>query len=248
MDAWTGRVGNPVTLQKYLYGNVDPVLMTDPSGQFSIGLALSPISTSSRLSYSVGSSAVRFGSNAFGTAARATFSGGRVVGAVLRKEIRNCTASKGNRCRLPNIVVVGSNISAAQDHISAAQTGRGNYKDGVGRSPTRLTYLPRSKQVGGSRWYRNKAACAGTVSRASYLQCDEYPFYASKQGGSNGWNNHKVSLQPIRQDHNGKAGSLWGAATRGIKNTKTRIMVVPWGPISFYRVTVNGKTRFSIIY
>lgn len=111
-----------------------------------------------------------------------------------------------------------------------------------------LAYLKGSEQAGSPGWYRNKPPCAGKTSDSSYLQCDEYPFYASKQGGRNGWNRYQVSLQPIRKDHNRKAGSLWGAATRGIRNSKTRIVVVPWGPVSFYRVTSNGKTRFGFIY
>jgi len=33
MDAWGGDQRNPITLNKYLYGNSDPVQWTDPSGR-----------------------------------------------------------------------------------------------------------------------------------------------------------------------------------------------------------------------
>ncbi|MEE9426377.1 MAG: polymorphic toxin-type HINT domain-containing protein [Methylococcales bacterium] len=42
MDTWMGNNSDPVTLHKYLYGNVDPVNVVDPSGHFgltSIGVA-----------------------------------------------------------------------------------------------------------------------------------------------------------------------------------------------------------------
>ncbi|MEE9302481.1 MAG: RHS repeat-associated core domain-containing protein, partial [Thiotrichaceae bacterium] len=43
MDTWMGNNSDPVTLHKYLYGNVDPVMFTDPSGNISLastGVAL----------------------------------------------------------------------------------------------------------------------------------------------------------------------------------------------------------------
>jgi len=37
MDTWMGVSSDPVTLHKYLYANVDPANMVDPTGNFSIG-------------------------------------------------------------------------------------------------------------------------------------------------------------------------------------------------------------------
>jgi RHS repeat-associated protein len=37
MDTWMGNNSDPVTLHKYLYGNVDPVNFVDPSGNFGLG-------------------------------------------------------------------------------------------------------------------------------------------------------------------------------------------------------------------
>lgn len=37
MDTWMGKVQDPLTLHKYLYSNLDPANMIDPSGNFSIG-------------------------------------------------------------------------------------------------------------------------------------------------------------------------------------------------------------------
>ena len=43
MDTWMGRSGDPITLNKYLYANADPVTYVDPTGNFglaSIGASL----------------------------------------------------------------------------------------------------------------------------------------------------------------------------------------------------------------
>jgi len=37
MDTWAGRPGEPITLNKYLYGNADPANYIDPTGNFSLG-------------------------------------------------------------------------------------------------------------------------------------------------------------------------------------------------------------------
>jgi RHS repeat-associated protein len=37
MDSWMGIQDEPITLNKYLYGDVDPVMNVDPTGHFSLG-------------------------------------------------------------------------------------------------------------------------------------------------------------------------------------------------------------------
>ncbi len=49
MDTWMGTNYDPVTLHKYLYGNVDPVNNIDPTGNFSIGSLSAGFSTLGRL-------------------------------------------------------------------------------------------------------------------------------------------------------------------------------------------------------
>jgi len=62
MDTWMGNSTDPVTLHKYLYGNVDPVNFVDPSGNFSLGSVgatnniIGVLATASIASYSIGQS------------------------------------------------------------------------------------------------------------------------------------------------------------------------------------------------
>ncbi|PWQ95047.1 RHS repeat domain-containing protein, partial [Leucothrix arctica] len=44
-DTWMGNNSDPITLHKYLYANANPVNMVDPTGNFSMGSAMSSINT-----------------------------------------------------------------------------------------------------------------------------------------------------------------------------------------------------------
>ena len=49
MDTWMGRNHDPITLHKYLYANVDPANMIDPTGNFSIGSLMSGLNGTARI-------------------------------------------------------------------------------------------------------------------------------------------------------------------------------------------------------
>lgn len=49
MDSWMGSDSDPITLHKYLYGNVDPVNNIDPSGNFSLSSLSTGMNIAARL-------------------------------------------------------------------------------------------------------------------------------------------------------------------------------------------------------
>ncbi len=49
MDSWKGSVSRPITLNKYLYANSEPVGNIDPSGYFSLGSVMSTLSIAESL-------------------------------------------------------------------------------------------------------------------------------------------------------------------------------------------------------
>jgi RHS repeat-associated protein len=46
MDEWDGKACTPITLNKYIYGNADPVSFVDPSGNIGLMLVSMPITAS----------------------------------------------------------------------------------------------------------------------------------------------------------------------------------------------------------
>lgn len=49
MDTWTGNNHDPIALHKYLYANVDPGNMVDPTGNFSMGSVMSAVNIAGTL-------------------------------------------------------------------------------------------------------------------------------------------------------------------------------------------------------
>lgn len=56
------------------------------------------------------------------------------------------------------------------------------------------------------RWYRYKSACKGKVGKAKGLDCDEYPYFSTEQGGA--FAVPEPTLRPINAQQNRKEGTL----------------------------------------
>jgi hypothetical protein len=102
-----------------------------------------------------------------------------------------------NACTTLPIFLSGrSDVPTATDHdIAALQSYPGwvalNYEKGVTKP--------------GRAWFRGSSACANPGANQS---CDEYPFFATQQGGSNA--NPQPSLLNIDASQNSLQGSLYG--------------------------------------
>ena len=93
MDSWEGKSGNPITHNKYLYGNADSINHTDPTGRWSMGGTLGAAAISGAISSSITASIniattgnvnwqeVR---NSFGAGAAKSLIGGAALKAVWR--------------------------------------------------------------------------------------------------------------------------------------------------------------------
>lgn len=232
MDDWGGRVIAPVTLNKYLYGNVDVANNVDPTGYFANqwGAALSVQATlNSIVAVTVGYSALRTVSEPFEIEqqqrdlTQLDLYWGKF-------QIRRCQRSFGRDCRsnLP-IILYGADVAAVTNHLFFAQ----HYK---GLSPI-LTKRPGDW----GDWRRNANECEG---RSRLIHCDEYPFNSSWEGGPDNYENGRVSLKLLSGSVNSSAGQKLGqfysncgvrpSASKGSAEPESYFGVVP---------TFNGFTQ-----
>ncbi|WP_314146622.1 hypothetical protein [uncultured Leifsonia sp.] len=91
-----------------------------------------------------------------------------------------------------------SDVPQASDHDVSAITSYPSW--------AMLNYLPSASQTGSRSWYAGLPACAGVVSGVT--SCDEYPFWASAQGGPNSV--PQPSLAVIDSGQNSLQGSKYG--------------------------------------
>ncbi len=231
-DTYMGNNHDPVSLHKYMYANADPVTYTDPTGNFSLGSLSAGMSIGVRLATT--SIGTRYTKLAIGKAIK--YSAAFAIGANVKLEVKRCLKSKGDRCRIPNLVVIGSNHPESQKHIGDAQVGKGS--NGVPISPL-VTYKKGANKSRG--WISRSSECEGKNKAGSGKQCDEYPYAASVEGGKKRYMSGRVSLRPISASDNQGSGGVYGRAVRRGKSGD-KYLIVPYGPTSFYYS--NGKFGF----
>jgi RHS repeat-associated protein len=228
MDSFPGVMFEPMTLHRYLYGNGNPANVIDPSGNFGISDVVGAVRVAGIQAVQA---TVRFGSKiAGGPIGRAIkASGAAAINRIVRREVRRCWRSRGKRCRIPNMVVIGSALHPdSQQHIRDASVGRGSNQIPI---PLLLTY---KRGANRSRyWLGRTKECAGLTGGITGKDCDEYPFATTTRGGKRGYDRRQVSLRPIDSWDNQDAGRVWGRAVRRGKN-RAKYLIVPFGPVSFY--------------
>ena len=231
MDTWMGVNSDPVSLHKYLYAHADPVNFVDPTGHFiSLSGFGSTIGNLARLSTTAVAS---FSKSFVGRAIAATFVASKTVGSALKREVKTCQKTKGKKCKIPNLVVFGSDFPESSAHIDDAIAGRGS--NGIPISP-QVTY-----RKGRKEWnYRTRPPCKGKTGGTTGKDCDEFPFNTTKEGGKTRYDSGQVSLRPISSnDNQGSGRRIWGGATRQAK-TGDKFIIVPFSSVpSFY--FVNGR-------
>jgi RHS repeat-associated protein len=205
-DTWMGINQNPITLNKYLYGNADPVSYTDPTGNF----GLASFGTASNIRGTLATTSTQNLSFAISRAVGATLQAtGRATLKSAIRTLRYCIKKK--KCDLGfNLLVVGNDNQDLVDHISSAQTA----------STVVLTYDKFKK--GRRGWYRGRGGCS-LATKETGEQCDEYPFFKTREGGPE--NSYRVSLKWVSGRQNMSVGGHFGFMARNMKNREKFVVV-----------------------
>ncbi|MBK1872604.1 hypothetical protein FE848_05155 [Marinobacter sp. 1-3A] len=205
MDTWMGVDKAPVTLNKYAYGNADPINWADPTGNF----GLSSFGTASNIRGTLATMSTQNLSFAISRAVGATLQvGGRATTKTALTTLRRCIRKK-NKCGLRiNLLIVGYDNPDIRDHIRDAQTA----------TTIVLTYKPNTS--GNRRWYATRGGRGGCKRPAPAGQdCDEYPFFKTKEGGPKNFPG-RVSLRWVPLGQNRSVGAHFGFLSRSMKKTK----------------------------
>jgi RHS repeat-associated protein len=196
-DPIEGKQKDPRSLNRYAYANGDPVHYTDPTGQF--GIVASPML----------STTINLGTRATGAAvARGAML--RIVFQLIRKGMRikaweevlarECATDVDQTNRdcmgeLPTFFL-GDDYQAHTQFVAMAQSGL---------SPMQLT---RGEREPGA-WYASKPECLGRTGRAVGMDCDEYPYGVTNEGGPENYEQGTVALEPVNiSDNRGAGGKL----------------------------------------
>ena len=249
MDEWRGDSRNPVTLHKYVYGNLDPVSGVDPSGNMSIGDTMQAVGGFTSLALrTIANHAFAFSRTFVGAAVR----GGTIA---IKNELRRCIRSRGKRCRiLVPIIIAGQDFPNQMQHIKDAQNGSGEHFGQRRISPV-LRY--QKGEINRQSWPARKFPSGFSIMTGTPLglpacrpadkvkavdqfggakvECDEYPFNASREGGYRNYKRGRVSARFIPKIENFSFGQIINAATRKMEPGQRYIVVASnISPISFF--------------
>ena len=190
----------PVSLNKYLYANTDPVNRVDPSGMQSLGDEMAAVDISGTLSdiavnyakdqiYNAFSNAIMNSlvGNLFGVGSIKVPTTGSAGGAELVMALALMCKYSRSSCFLRVIptFISGLQIPETTYHVVAAETGNGSV-------PAALPFVLVRGTPGRRPKYRGKPGCLGP---GVGLVCDEYPYNSTIQGGKLAYAAGLVSLQ-----------------------------------------------------
>lgn len=212
MDMWEGNTRSPLSLNKYLYGNADPANFTDPTGYF----GLAELGATSNIRATLATTSVpRFSALVTRAVGASLQTSGRAITKTAIRTLRRCIR-KQNRCGLQfNLLIVGYDNPEVTDHIRSIQIA----------STVVLTYQ-RTKS-GNRRWYNRNGGLGGCKRKGKANptdQCDEYPFFKTREGGPplKPW----VSLRWVPMRENLSVGGHFGYLSRSMNKSKNREFVV----------------------
>ena len=219
-DMWMGKDSDPMTLHKYLYANGDGVNYTDPSGQMSLMMTGMNLQISLNITTTLVARTM---------VTRSMLAAGLRYGLqAIKKEVKICLRQallgKGNRCKLDVPIVIAANDYPNQrQHIQDAQEGLGS---NISNTPLPVVLRYQSGSINRKSWPKSRFSPRGlegctTQDRVnselvfrSKVQCDEYPFNTSIEGGYSNFLQGKVATRYIPQIENSKFGGMIGSLNK----------------------------------
>jgi RHS repeat-associated protein len=228
LDRHTGSAQDPLTLNDYTYASANPATYRDPSGLF-VGLAPAPMLNLAALQGSLAilrSVAVAAG----GQMARQTGSRAAVrFGAAVRAKALSTIVTLARECMKSgqwlaqdcggreNVFLLGDDFP---QHRSFVEWAIGS---GAQNVLTRRSPVPKDRS-----WLSSKFGCQG--SKLLKIDCDEFPYAASHQGGKENFDTVYVTLN-YSADNQGAGFALLSFFTncriQGGPQTGDKFTVIP---------------------
>ena len=232
MDEHPGSQSIPLTLNKYLYGNADPVNHVDPGGNFSLGGMMSGIGNMASMmamswirmevadmfSSALLSPIIEAAVNSVSHSGQIPSFGNSGIAMILTGLAGHCRISK-NKCylRIPTMVN-GFQTFYTSQHILDSLMGNGDTISGISKPlPFLLLRGPKSRKNEVKYSTRNASQQCNNTARAKYLGtngmlisavCDEYPYGSTLQGGDINYFFDSVSLRLVPSAEGPKQGGL----------------------------------------
>ncbi len=221
MDEHPGSQRIPLTLNKYLYANADPVNHIDPSGYITMGGMMS-VAINISIAYArmtaldylsdriLGDIIDRMVKSSIHAKGGLMPGGSIALNGLIQGLATQCTITK-KHCLVGNKVPVlstGFDIPMHSMHITASQFGFGNTVSGVGVTSS---VLLRGPSRASRRWMDKYLPVKSGMAR------DEYPFASTLNGGEANYLNDTVSLMLLPLEESRRQMKVMGAFYSGAK-------------------------------
>jgi len=193
MDRYAGNPADPKSLHKHLYAHADPVNNADPTGYFT----MSEVRAGQQVQAILTLSAAAAGANLV-----PSFKEKLQLEVAKNHVFARAGQNTRQGVRGMPVIFYGFDVYQVTDHIDYAQSVKGILPV-LSRTP-----LPHRRD-----WTQDTDECRGKTFLGSGLECDEYPFASTVEGGKTGYPT-RVSLRPLNQVQNGRAGWQLGSFYR----------------------------------